>query len=166
MNSDFEVVIVSAHRTPIGKLNGAFCQLKASDLGSVVLKHILDSTKTIPDEVIIGQALTAGQGQNPARQTAINAGCPYTVPATSINMLCGSGLKACVLAYQAIKCGDASVIVCGGQESMTQAPHCLHIRSGQKLNDDTMLDTMMNDGLTDAFNKCPMGNTGFLVFTI
>lgn len=164
MNSEFEVVIVSAYRTPIGNLNGAFSQLKASDLGATVLKHILDSTNVMPDEVIIGQALTAGQGQNPARQTVINAGCPITVPATTINMLCGSGLKACVLAYQAIKSGDASVIVCGGQESMSQAPHCLHIRNGHKLNDVTMLDTMMNDGLVDAFNKCSMGFTGKIKF--
>ncbi|CAF0809604.1 unnamed protein product [Brachionus calyciflorus] len=157
LNSD--VVIVAAYRTPIGNLNGVFSHLKASDLGTTVLKHILEETHVLPDEIVIGQALTAGQGQNPARQTAINSGCPDSVIATTINMLCGSGLKACVYGYQAIKNGDAKIVVCGGQESMSQAPHCLHIRNGHKLNDVSMIDSMMHDGLTDVFNKCPMGKT-------
>jgi acetyl-CoA C-acetyltransferase len=128
-------------------------------LGSIVLKHILKVTSTVPDDVIIGQALTAGQGQNPARQTALNSGCPLTTTATSINMLCGSGLKACVMGCQAIKCGDSKIVVCGGQESMSQAPHCLHLRNGYKMNDTTMTDTMIKDGLTDAFNNIHMGIT-------
>lgn len=99
-------------------------------------------------------------GQNPARQTAINSGLPKTVTATTINMLCGSGLKACVLGYQAIKCGDASVVICGGQESMSQAPHCIHLRNGHKMNDVSMVDTMIKDGLTDAFHNVHMGITG------
>lgn len=98
--------------------------MKASDLGSIVLKQIIAETKTFPDEIILGQALTAGQGQNPARQTTLNGGCPQSTTATTINMLCGSGLKACALGYQAIRCGDAQVVVCGGQESMSRAPHC------------------------------------------
>jgi acetyl-CoA C-acetyltransferase len=100
------------------------------------------------------------QGQNPARQTALNAGCPNSVTATTINMLCGSGLKACALGYQAIKCGDAKVVVAGGQESMSQAPHCVHLRSGHKMNDVAMLDSMIRDGLTDAFHNVHMGVTG------
>ena len=134
---------------------------RAHELGSLVLKHMLAKTNTVmPDDVIIGQALTAGQGQNPARQTVIAAGCPNTVTATSVNMLCGSGLRAVALGYQAIKCDDANVVVCGGQESMSQAPHCVHMRSGHKMNDATLVDTMMRDGLTDAFNNVPMGKTG------
>jgi len=152
-------VIVAAFRTAIGSFNGSLSTLKAHELGATVLKQILATTNTLPDDIIIGQALTAGQGQNPARQTAIHAGCPNTVTATTINMLCGSGLKSCALGYQAVKCGDAKVVVCGGQESMSQAPHCLHLRNGHRMNDATMVDTMMKDGLVDAFNNVPMGNT-------
>ena len=129
-NTD-DVVIVAAYRTPIGSFNGSLSSLKADELGTIVLKKILQETNhTFPDDVIIGQSLTANQGQNPARQTALNAGCPNSVTAMTINMLCGSGLKACVLGYQAIRCGDAQVVVCGGQESMSQAPHCIHMRNG------------------------------------
>lgn len=124
-----------------------------------MLKNILNETKTIPDDVIIGQSLTAGQGQNPARQTTLNAGCPNTVTATTINMLCGSGLKSCALGYQAIKCGDAKVVICGGQESMSKAPHCVHMRNGTKMNDVGLVDTMIKDGLTDAFFNVHMGVT-------
>lgn len=154
-----DVVIVAAYRTPIGSFNGSFSSLKADELGSIVLKRILEETNTVPDDVIIGQALTAGQGQNPARQTVIKSGCPNTVTATTINMLCGSGLKSCALGYQALKCGDAKVVVCGGQESMSQAPHCIHLRNGTKMNDTTMVDSMIKDGLTDAFLNIHMGNT-------
>jgi acetyl-CoA C-acetyltransferase len=100
------------------------------------------------------------QGQNPARQTAINAGCPNTVCASTINMLCGSGLKACVLGYQSIKCGDSQVVICGGQESMSLAPHCVHLRNGHKMGDASLVDTMIKDGLTDAFHDVHMGITG------
>ncbi len=139
---DDQVVIVAGFRTPIGSFNGSLASFKADELGSLVLKHIIDLTKTFPDDVIIGQSLTAAQGirfdpklillhffnsylpkfqgQNPSRQTALNAGCPQSVTATTINMLCGSGLKAVALAYQSIKCGDAKVVVCGGQESMSR----------------------------------------------
>jgi acetyl-CoA C-acetyltransferase len=154
-----DVVIVAAYRTPIGSFNGSLASLKADQLGTFVLKEILQKTNTFPDEVIIGQALTASQGQNPARQTSINAGCPNSVPAFTINMLCGSGLKACVLGYQAIKCGDAKVVVCGGQESMSQAPHCVHMRNGCKMNDVALVDSMIKDGLTDAFLDVHMGKT-------
>jgi acetyl-CoA C-acetyltransferase len=132
---------------------------KAHELGSTVLKQILTETKTNPEEVIIGQALTAGAGQNPARQTSIGAGLSNTIPATTINMLCGSGLKACALGYQSIRSGDCKILVCGGQESMSQAPHCMHLRAGHKMNDATMVDTMIKDGLTDAFNNVHMGIT-------
>ena len=132
---------------------------RAHELGSVVLKHIITSTSVTPDEVILGQALTAGAGQNPARQTCLNAGLPNSVTATTVNMLCGSGLKACVLGYQAIKAGDAKFVICGGQESMSQAPHCIHMRNGHKMNDVSMVDTMIKDGLTDAFNNVHMGIT-------
>jgi acetyl-CoA C-acetyltransferase len=132
---------------------------KAHELGSTVLKQILTETKTNPEELIIGQALTAGAGQNPARQTLIGADLPNTIPATTINMLCGSGLKACALGYQSIKSGESKVVVCGGQESMSQAPHCMHLRNGHKMNDVTMVDTMIKDGLTDAFNSVHMGIT-------
>lgn len=140
---------------------------KASELGSIVLKHLISETKVVPDDVIVGQALTAGQGQNPARQTVINAGLPKEVPATTINMLCGSGLKAVALGYQSIKSGDAQVVVCGGQESMSMAPHCIHLRKGHKMGDASMVDTMTLDGLTDAFNNVLMGKTGkiFLHFS-
>jgi acetyl-CoA C-acetyltransferase len=156
-----EVLIVCAYRTPIGSLNGSLSSLKASDLGSLLIRTILEKVNKdlVPDDVIIGQALTAGQGQNPARQSAINAGLPNKVNATTINMLCGSGLKACVLAYQAIKCGDANVVICGGQESMSQAPHCLNLRKELKMGDGKMIDTMIYDGLTDAFENVHMGIT-------
>ncbi len=158
MSSD-DVVIVAAYRTPIGSFNGSLSSLKADQLGTVVLKKIFEQTNTFPDEVIIGQALTASQGQNPARQTSINAGCPNSVPAFTINMLCGSGLKACVLGFQSIKCGDAKVVVCGGQESMSQAPHCVNMRNGYKMNDVALVDSMIKDGLTDAFLDIHMGKT-------
>ena len=114
--------------------------LKAHELGSTIIKHILSCTNTSPDDVIIGQSLTAAQGQNPARQSVLASGLSESVTATTINMLCGSGLKSCALGYQAIKCGDSNVVVCGGQESMSQAPHCINLRNGHKMNDATMVD--------------------------
>ena len=123
---------------------------------------MINETNVVPDDVIVGQALTAGQGQNPARQTVINSGLPKEVPAMTVNMLCGSGLKAVALGYQSIKSGDANVVVCGGQESMSMAPHCVHLRKAHKMGDSTMVDTMVFDGLTDAFNNVVMGKTGKL----
>lgn len=160
--SDREVVIVSAVRTPIGSFCGSLSSLKASDLGSIVIKESLERAKLKPgdvSEVILGQALTAGQGQNPARQAAINAGLPISVPAYLLNLLCGSGLKSITNAYLSIKSGESDVIVAGGQESMSQAPHAIHLRNGVKMGDGTMIDTMINDGLTDAFKQIHMGVT-------
>lgn len=159
MSESEQVVIVAGFRTPIGVFNGSLASFKGDELGTVVLKHIIEITKTTPDDIIIGQALTAAQGQNPARQTALNAGCSNKVTATTVNMLCGSGLKAIALAYQTIRCGDAKVVVAGGQESMSRAPHCLHLRNGHKMNDATMIDSMIKDGLTDAFHNLHMGFT-------
>lgn len=159
--SNNEVLIVYACRTPVGSLNGSLSTLKASDLGSLLIRNIIDKVdkRLVPDDVLIGQALTSGQGQNPARQSVLNAGLPNTVNATTVNMLCGSGLKACVLGYQAIKSGDANVVICGGQESMSQAPHCLHLRKELKMGDAKVTDTMLLDGLTDAFENVHMGVT-------
>ncbi|XP_043484758.1 acetyl-CoA acetyltransferase, cytosolic [Leptopilina heterotoma] len=160
--SDREVVIVSAVRTPIGSFCGTLSTLKASDLGSIVIKESLKRANLEPtdvSEVIFGQALTATQGQNPARQSAINAGLPISVPAYLVNMLCGSGLKSVTNAYISIKSGENDVIVAGGQESMSQAPHAIHLRNGTKMGDGNLVDTMLVDGLTDAFNQIHMGIT-------
>ncbi len=139
------VVIVSAARTPVGSFNGAFAKLPASDLGTVALKAAMERAKVAPEdveEVILGQILTAGQGQNPARQTSIGAGIPVETPAWSINQLCGSGLRAVALGMQQITSGDAQIIAAGGQESMSQAPHCQHLRDGVKMGDYKMVDSM------------------------
>lgn len=160
--SDDDVVIVAAARTPIGSFLGSFSELKAHDLGSIVIQEVLKRANISPSdvsEVILGQALTAGQGQNPARQASIKAQIPNEVPASLVNMLCGSGLKSVAFAYQAIKSGDASIVIAGGQECMSQAPHVINIRNGVKLNDATMKDSMVFDGLTDAFHNIHMGNT-------
>lgn len=157
--SDNDIVIVSAYRTPVGSFNGSLSTLKAHELGATVLKQIITETKTQPDEVIVGQALQAGAGQNPARQTALAGGCDNAVTATTINMLCGSGLKACVLGYLSVRDDNERVIVCGGQESMSQAPHCINLRSGHRMGDASMTDTMIKDGLTDAFHNVLMGVT-------
>ncbi|XP_050441389.1 acetyl-CoA acetyltransferase, cytosolic [Adelges cooleyi] len=157
-----EVYIVSAVRTPIGSFCGSLSSLKSHQLGRAVISEVLKRADVSPNdvsEVIIGQALTAGQGQNPARQASVNAGIPYSVPAYSINMLCGSGLKAVVLGYQAIKCGDSSIVIAGGQESMSNSPHVVNIRSGIKMGNTDLVDTMLYDGLTDAFNNIHMGIT-------
>ncbi|KAF7989368.1 hypothetical protein HCN44_008042 [Aphidius gifuensis] len=157
-----DVVIVSAVRTPIGAFCKSLSSLKSSDLGSIVIKECLERANLKPSdvsEVIMGQALTANQGQNPARQAAIKAGLPITVPAYLVNMLCGSGLKSITNAYMAIKSGESDIIVAGGQESMSQCPHAMLIRDGVKLGDGKMIDTMIYDGLTDAFTGVHMGIT-------
>ncbi|XP_070190059.1 acetyl-CoA acetyltransferase, cytosolic-like isoform X2 [Littorina saxatilis] len=142
--------------------NGALSSLAAHDLGSIAIQEALKRAGVKGEdvsEVIIGQVLTAGQGQNPARQASVNAGIPYTVPSTNVNMLCGSGLRAVAMAAQAVRTGDAKVVVAGGQESMSKAPHCVHMRTGTKFGDVSLTDTMMKDGLTDAFNNYHMGLT-------
>lgn len=157
-----EVYIVSAVRTPIGSFGGSLSSLKAHQLGSVVISEVLKRANVSSNEVsevILGQALTAGQGQNPARQASMNAGIPIDVPAHVINMLCGSGLKAVVHGYQSIKCGDSSIVVAGGQESMSNAPHVVNLRSGIKMGNTELMDTMLCDGLTDAFDNIHMGIT-------
>ncbi|CAF4647733.1 unnamed protein product [Rotaria sp. Silwood1] len=159
-----EVVILSAIRTPIGALKGCLSALKAHQLGAVAIKGALAKLNgtILPDEineVIMGQVLTANEGQNPARQAARNGGLPYLVPATTVNMACGSGLKAVILGVQAIRAGDAHIIVAGGQESMSQAPHCVSMRHTKKMGDTTLFDSMVHDGLIDAFNHIHMGIT-------
>lgn len=158
-----DVVIAAARRTAIGSFGGGLSSLSADQLGTAVIKALLDETGISGeqvDEVILGQVLTAGCGQNPARQSAINAGLPTGVPAMTINKVCGSGLKAVHMALQSIRCGDADLIIAGGQESMSQAPHVLpNSRNGQRLGDWKMLDTMVHDGLWDAFNGYHMGMT-------
>lgn len=146
----------------LGTFNGGLSSLPASDLGATVIKEVMKRANVDGkdvNEVIMGQALTAGTGQNPARQAAIKAGVSLDAPAYLINMLCGSGLKTVHLGYQSIKTGDAKIVISGGQESMTQAPHCLHLRNGTKMGNASMVDTMLNDGLTDAFHSIHMGIT-------
>ncbi|MCC5884075.1 MAG: acetyl-CoA C-acetyltransferase [Halomonas sp.] len=158
-----DVVIVAARRTAIGAFGGSLAGIPASDLGALVIKDLLASTGVAPDqvdEVLLGQVLTAGVGQNPARQAAIKAGLPHTVPAMTINKVCGSGLKAIHLATQAIRCGDAELIIAGGQENMSASPHVLpNSRNGQRMGDWKAIDTMVHDGLWDAFNNIHMGIT-------
>jgi acetyl-CoA C-acetyltransferase len=158
-----DVVIVDAVRTPIGAFGGALASLPASHMGALVIKALLQRNKLAPelvDEVILGQVLTAGVGQNPARQAVIEAGLPQECPAMTINKVCGSGLKAVHLAAQAIKCGDADVIIAGGQENMSASPHVLpKSRDGQRMGDWPLRDSMIVDGLWDAFNDYHMGVT-------
>ncbi len=157
-----EVVIAGAARTPIGSFNGALSSVPAHYLGEVAIREALTRAKTDAGEVtevILGQILTAGQGQNPARQAAVNAGIPAEKTAFGINQLCGSGLRTVALGYQAIRNGDADIMVVGGQESMSQAPHVMYLRNGVKMGTAEMLDTMLKDGLWDAFHGYHMGNT-------
>ncbi|KFK94849.1 MULTISPECIES: acetyl-CoA C-acetyltransferase [unclassified Serratia (in: enterobacteria)] len=158
-----DVVIVAATRTPVGRFQGALAPLSAVDLGTVVVKALLASSGVAAesvDEVILGQVLTAGCGQNPARQTALNAGLPCSVPAVTLNKVCGSGLKAVHLAAQAIRCGDAQIVIAGGQESMSQAPYLMAgARAGLRLGHAQMIDSVIHDGLWDAFNDYHMGVT-------
>ena len=156
------VVIVSAARTPIGRLGGALASLPAARLGQVAVAAALERARVAPeevDEVVLGQVLTAGAGQNPARQAALFAGLPHAVPAYGVNQVCGSGLRAVALGFQAIRLGEARIVVAGGQESMSQAPHCAAVRAGAKLGDLALVDTAMRDGLVDAFHGYPMGRT-------
>ena len=157
------VVIAAALRTPVGAFNGSLAGIPAHELGANVIKALLDETKIKPEqvnEVILGQVLTAGAGQNPARQASIAAGLPASTSAMTINKVCGSGLKAVHLAAQAIQCGDAKIIIAGGQENMSQSPHVLpNSRNGQRMGHTKFVDSMINDGLWDAFNNYHMGKT-------
>jgi acetyl-CoA C-acetyltransferase len=157
-----EIVIAGAARTPVGAFNGAFASVPAHTLGVVAIQAALARARTEAgevDEVVLGQVLTGGAGQNPARQASVAAGIPVERTAYGINQLCGSGLRAVALASQAIRLGDASIVVAGGQESMTQAPHVAHLRAGTKMGDTKLVDSMIKDGLWDAFNGYHMGNT-------
>ncbi|MFX1677629.1 MULTISPECIES: acetyl-CoA C-acetyltransferase [unclassified Roseateles] len=163
MSSPQDIVIVAAARTPIGKFGGTLSKTPASELGAIVIQELLRRSGLQPDqinEVILGQVLTAGVGQNPARQAVIKAGLPVTVPAMTINKVCGSGLKAVMLAAQAIRDGDSDIIIAGGQESMSLAPHVLPgSREGQRMGDWKLVDTMITDGLWDVYNQYHMGIT-------
>jgi len=157
-----DVVITSAARTPVGSFNGALASLAAHELGKLAIIEALIRSKVDAaevTEVILGQILAAGEGQNPARQAAIAAGIPAEKTAYGINQLCGSGLRTVALGYQAIRNGDSEIVVAGGQESMSQAPHCMHLRNGVKMGPAQMVDTMIFDALTDAFHNYHMGVT-------
>jgi acetyl-CoA C-acetyltransferase len=157
-----DVVIVSAARTAVGSFNGAFANIPAHDLGAAVIKAALERAGVEParvSEVIMGQILTAAQGQNPARQASIKAGIPVESPAWGVNQLCGSGLRTVALGYQALVNGDSEIVVAGGQESMSMSPHAQHLRGGVKMGAFELVDTMIKDGLWDAFNGYHMGNT-------
>ncbi len=156
------IVIASAARTPVGSFNGSLASLPAHELGKVAIKAAIERANIEPgevDEVIMGQILTAGAGQNPARQASIAAGIPVDSPAWGMNQLCGSGLRAVALGAQQIQLGSSSIVIAGGQESMSQAPHCAHLREGAKMGDLKFIDTMIKDGLWDAFNGYHMGTT-------
>ncbi|RST84936.1 acetyl-CoA C-acetyltransferase [Aquibium carbonis] len=162
MSASTSIVVASAARTAVGSFNGAFANTTAHDLGAVVIKEVLaragvDAAEV--DEVILGQVLTAGQGQNPARQAAIAAGLPKETTAWGLNQVCGSGLRTIAIGMQQIATGDAGIIIAGGQESMSLSPHCAHLRAGVKMGDYKMIDTMIKDGLWDAFNGYHMGTT-------
>ena len=157
-----DIVIVSAARTPVGSFNGAFANLPAHELGKAAIQAALQRAGVEGarvSEVIMGQILSAGEGQNPARQASIAAGIPVESPAWGVNQLCGSGLRTVALGFQAIINGDSEIVVAGGQESMSMAPHCAHLRNGVKMGNFEMVDTMIKDGLWDAFNGYHMGNT-------
>jgi acetyl-CoA C-acetyltransferase len=156
------IVIAGAARTPVGAFNGALASLPAHDLGKVAIQAALERARVEAgevSEVIMGQILSAGAGQNPARQASIGAGIPVDAPAWGVNQLCGSGLRAVALGAQQIQLGSSRIVVAGGQESMSQAPHCAHLRDGTKMGDVKFIDTMIKDGLWDAFNGYHMGNT-------
>jgi acetyl-CoA C-acetyltransferase len=157
-----DIVIAAAARTPVGSFNGGLSSLPAHELGAIAIRAVLERAGVAADEVdevILGQVLQAGAGQGPARQAAVNAGVPIESPAWSLNQLCGSGLRAVALAYQQIAQGDAQIVVAGGQESMSQAPHAQNLRTGQKMGDLSLIDTMIKDGLWDAFHGYHMGQT-------
>ncbi|MGX5803240.1 acetyl-CoA C-acetyltransferase [Bradyrhizobium sp. Arg314] len=162
MAASNSIVVAGAARTAVGSFNGSFAATPAHELGAVVIKELLARASVEAaevDEVILGQVLTAAQGQNPARQASINAGLPKETTAWSLNQVCGSGLRAIALGMQQIATGDAKVIIAGGQESMSMSPHAEHLRAGVKMGDYKMIDTMIKDGLWDAFNGYHMGNT-------
>tara|TARA_B100001057_G_scaffold259807_1_gene259998 strand:- start:773 stop:1948 length:1176 start_codon:yes stop_codon:yes gene_type:complete len=157
-----EVVIIGAFRTPIGTYEGSLKNLKADQLGSIVIKELLKRSKFSKDEideVIMGQVLIAGAGQNPARQAAINAGIPISKPSYMVNQVCGSGLRAVISGFQSIKLGDVKNVISGGQENMSIAPHSIFYRDKKKISEDKLVDTMIYDGLMDAFNNYHMGVT-------
>jgi acetyl-CoA C-acetyltransferase len=157
-----DIVIAAAARTPVGSFNGGLSSLPAHELGAIAIRAVLERAGVAADEVdevILGQVLQAGAGQGPARQAAVKAGVPIESPAWSLNQLCGSGLRAVALAYQQIAQGDAEIVVAGGQESMSQAPHAQNLRTGQKMGDLALIDTMIKDGLWDAFHGYHMGQT-------
>src|SRR5574343_928844 len=158
-----EIVIVAAARTAIGKFGGSLAKTAAPELGATVVRELLRRSGVAPEqigEVILGQVLTAGSGQNPARQTVIKAGLPHAVPAMTINKVCGSGLKAVMLAAQAIRDGDSEIVIAGGQENMSASPHVLpNSRNGARMGDWKLVDTMINDGLWDVYNQYHMGIT-------
>ena len=157
-----EVVIAGAIRTPIGTYKGSLRNIKAHQLGSVVISEVLKRSKINKeeiDEVIMGQVLTSGTGQNPARQAAVNAGIPISKPAHIVNQVCGSGLRAVISGYQSIRLGESKKIISGGQENMSIAPHSIFYRDGKKISEDKLVDTMIYDGLIDAFNNYHMGVT-------
>jgi acetyl-CoA C-acetyltransferase len=159
---DTTIVIASAARTPVGSFNGTLANLPAHELGKVAIMAALERAGLEPgdvSEVILGQILTAGTGQNPARQASIAAGIPVDAPAWGMNQLCGSGLRAVALGAQQIQSGSSQIVIAGGQESMSQAPHCSHLRDGTKMGDTKFIDTMIKDGLWDAFNGYHMGTT-------
>ncbi len=160
--SSNKVVITSARRTAVGSLGKSLKNVQSFELGAAVLKNLLNTTgprKDDVDEIILGQVLTAGLGQNPARQAALNAGIPKEKPAYIVNQVCGSGLRSISLASQSIKTGDSKIIIAGGQENMSLAPHAIHLRDGKKLGDTEIIDTMIKDGLWDAFHGYHMGIT-------
>jgi acetyl-CoA C-acetyltransferase len=162
MSASNAIVVAGAARTPVGSFNGSFANTPAHELGAIVIKEVLARAgveATEVDEVILGQVLTAGQGQNPARQASIGAGLPKETTAWGLNQVCGSGLRAIALGMQQIAAGDAKIIVAGGQESMSLSPHCQHLRAGTKMGDVKLIDTMIKDGLWDAFNGYHMGTT-------
>ena len=157
-----DVVIVSAARTPVGSFNGSFSDMSAADLGSIAIKEAINRAKIkISDvsEVIMGQVLTASCGQNPARQASINAGIPNEVTAITINQVCGSGIRSIALGWQSIMNNESEIVVAGGQENMTQAPHCFHLRQAGNIGDAEMIDSMIKDGIWDIFNGYHMGVT-------
>jgi acetyl-CoA C-acetyltransferase len=157
-----DIVIAAATRTAVGAFNGTLGNTPAHDLGAAVIKELLKRGKTEAQdisEVILGQVLTAAQGQGPARQASIKGGVPASTPAWGVNMICGSGLRAVALGFQAIKNGDSTVVIAGGQESMSLAPHCTYLRAGIKMGPTELVDSMIKDGLWDAFNGYHMGNT-------
>jgi acetyl-CoA C-acetyltransferase len=157
-----EIVIAGAARTPVGAFNGSLSSVPAHYLGQTAIAEAIRRAHVEPaeiSEVIMGQILAAGEGQNPARQASIGAGIPVEVTAYGVNQLCGSGLRTVALGYQAIRTGDSAIVVAGGHESMSQAPHCMYLRSGVKMGDAQFVDTMIKDGLWDAFNGYHMGNT-------